>query len=320
VMTGPVSGEGAAITGAADALRALPGYAGLGPDDLILSHFSLGRFRPFEERVQAAAEAGFAAMGLYIGEYQRLRAEGARDPDLRAVLDHYGMPLVEIEALRGWSAAGAARAGYLRAEQSVFDMSDALGPANHVQVIGPYAGTLDDAAEAFAGLCDRAAEHGLAAAIEFLPEMSNIPDAATAMQIVTRAGRANGGICLDCWHHFRGADDDDMLRAIPAERIFTVQFDDGPRQRVDPDYYTDCTRYRKVPGEGEFHLAGFLRLVSEMGMRLPLSVEVMSAVLQERPPGDVARQLADATRAVVALAGGPGGVVPPWRLGVPDLK
>ena len=287
---------------ATDALAVLPGYSDLGPDDLILSHFSLGRSRPFEERVRAAAEAGFAAMGLYIGEYQRLRAEGARDADLRSVLDHYGMPLVEIEALRGWSATGADRAAYLQTERSVFAMSDALGPGHHVQVIGPYTGTLDDAAEAFAGVCDRAAEHGLAAAIEFLPEMSNIPDAATAMQIVTQAGRANGGICLDCWHHFRGANDDDMLRAIPVERIFTVQFNDGPRQPVDPDYYTDCTRYRDVPGEGEFDLTGFLGLLAESGVRLPLSVEVISTDLLQRPAGEVARRLAGATRTVVASA------------------
>ncbi len=277
-------------TGAA----ALPGYADLGPDDLILSHFSLGRFRPFEERVRAAAEAGFAAMGLYIGDYERLRAEGARDADLRAVLDHYGLRVVEIEALRGWSSKTEQDA-YRQTENQVFAMSDALGPGHHVQVIGPYTGTLDDAAEAFAGVCDRAAEHGLAAAIEFLPEMSNIPDAATAMAIVTAAGRSNGGICLDCWHHFRGANDDDMLRAIPADRIFTVQFDDGPRQPVDPDYYTDCTRYRQVPGDGDFDLAGFLRLVAEMGVRLPLSVEVMSVSLRDRPAGEVARRLAGAT-------------------------
>lgn len=290
------------MTAAKDALAALPGYPDLGPDDLILSHFSLGRFRPFEERVRAAAEAGFAAMGLYIGEYQRLRAEGASDADLRAVLDHHGMRVVEIEALRGWSATGKDRDAYLKAETEVFKMSDALGPGHHVQVIGPYAGTLDDAAQAFAGVCDRAAEHGLAAAIEFLPEMTNIPDAATAMQIVQTAGRANGGICLDCWHHFRGADDDDMLRAIPAGRIFTVQFDDGPAQRADPDYYTDCTRYREVPGDGDFDLAGFLRLLAEMGVRLPLSVEVMSTKLQDRTAGEITRRLADATRAVVTAA------------------
>lgn len=295
------------MSAATHPLAVLPGYADLGPADLILSHFSLGRSRPFGERVRAAAEAGFAAMGLYIGEYQRLRAEGARDVDLRAVLDHHAMRLVEIEALRGWSATGTERAAYLENERSVFAMSDALGPGHHVQVIGPYVGTLDDAAEAFAGVCDRAAEHGLAAAIEFLPEMSNIPDAATAMQIVTRAGRPNGGVCLDCWHHFRGANDDDMLRAIPAERIFTVQFGDGPRQRVHPDYYTDCTRYRNIPGEGEFDLVGFVRLLDEMGVRLPLSVEVISADLQQRPASEVARRLAGATRAVLASARGTGG-------------
>jgi sugar phosphate isomerase/epimerase len=292
------------MTAPAARLAALPGYANLGPDDLILSHFSLGRARPFEERVAAAAGAGFAAMGLYVREYQRLRTEGATDADLRAVLDTHGMRVVEIEALRGWAATGPEREAYLADERAVFAMSDALGPGHHVQVIGPYTGTLDDGAEAFAGVCDRAAEHGLCAAIEFLPEMSNIPDADTAMDIVARAGRANGGICLDTWHHVRGANDDDMLRRVPPERIFAVQIDDGPRRRVDADYYTDCTRYREVPGEGEFDLVGFLQLLADMGVRVPLSVEVISTALLEQPAGEIARRLYDGTRALMAAARG----------------
>lgn len=292
----------AAPTTPAARLAALPGYPDLGPDDLVLGHFSLGRHRPFAERVRAAAGAGFAALGLYVGEYQRLRAEGATDADLRAVLDDSGVRVVELEALRGWTATGARRDAYLESERAVFAMADALGPAHHVQVIGPYAGTLDDAAEAFAGVCDRAAEHGLCAAIEFLPQMTNIPDAATAMEIVTRAGRDNGGICLDAWHHFRGADDAEMLRRVPAGRIFTVQIDDGPRRPVDADYYTDCTRHRLAPGEGEFDLTGFLALLAEMGVAIPLSVEVISADLQERPADEVARRLHAATRTVMAAA------------------
>jgi len=290
------------MTTPAARLAALPGYPDLDPDDLILSHFSLGRARPFEERVRAAAGAGFAAMGLYAGEYERLQAEGATDADLRAVLDAHGLRVVEIEALRGWTATGPEREAYLAAERAVFAMSDALGPGHHVQVIGPYAGTLDDAAEAFAGVCDRAAQHGLCAAIEFLPEMSNIPDADTAMEIVTRAGRANGGICLDSWHHVRGANDDDMLRRIPPERIFAVQIDDGPRRRVDADYYTDCTRYREVPGEGDFDLGGFLGLLADMGVRIPLSVEVISVALLEHPADEVARRLFEGTRTVMSAA------------------
>ena len=250
----------------------------------------------------AAAAAGFAGMGLYTGEYRRLRAEGATDADLRAVLDAHGLRVVEVEALRGWSATGADRERYLEQEGEVFAMSDALGPGHHVQVIGPYEGTLDDAAEALAGVCDRAAEHGLAVAVEFLPEMSNIPDAGSALELVTRTGRANAGLCIDAWHHFRGADDEDLLRAVPAERVFAVQVDDGPRTPVDADYYTDCTRNRQPLGEGEFDLPGFLRVLGETGVRLPLSVEVMSTELLRLPVEEVAQQLADTTRTVVAAA------------------
>lgn len=79
-----------------------------------------------------------------------------------------------------------------------------------------------------------------------------------------------------------------MLGAIPAEAIFTVPF--------DPDYYTDRTWHRKVHGEGEFDLAGFLRLVGEIGVRLPLSVKVMSVDREPRPAGEVARRPAEAAR------------------------
>ena len=57
-----------------------------------------------------------------------------------------------------------------------------------------------------------------------------------------------------------------------------------------------------MPGDGDFDLTGFLRLVGEMGVCLPLSVEVMSDDLQPWSAGEVARRLAEATRAVVAAA------------------
>src|SRR5207302_213589 len=62
---------------------------------------------------------------------------------------------------------------------------------------------VDDAAEAFAGLCDRAGEHGLVVHLEFLP-WSKIPDVGSAWEVVRLAGRSNGGIAIDAWHFFRG--------------------------------------------------------------------------------------------------------------------
>ena len=44
-------------------------------NDLVLSYFSLPMRHPIEDRIALAAAAGFAGIGLYIGEYQRLVAE-----------------------------------------------------------------------------------------------------------------------------------------------------------------------------------------------------------------------------------------------------
>lgn len=291
------------MTGPSERLAALPGYVDLGPDDLVLSHFSLGRHVPFPDRVAAAAGAGFAGLSLYAGDYARLRAEGWSDAGLRAVLDDHGVQVVELEALRGWSAHGQGSDAYLEDERRVFAMADALGPAHHVQAIGPYDGPEEAAAKGFAGLCDRAAERGLGVALEFLPEMSNIPDADAALRLVELADRPNGGLCVDVWHHVRGAADEALLRAVPAERVLSVQFNDGPSERVLPDYRADCTTHRLPPGDGDFDLRRFLDVLAEMGVRVPLSVEVINAEMQERLPLDqIAVLLAQRTRAVVASA------------------
>jgi sugar phosphate isomerase/epimerase len=272
-----------------------------GRDDLVLANYSLPRGIDFEQRVRAAAEAGFVGIGLSTAEYLRCRAEGQRDVDLRAVLEHYGQRVLEIEVLRGWSST-TDRHRYLESERAVCSLSDALGPAHHVQVLGPYEGDLDQAAQALAEVCDRIADHGLRAAIEFLPEMTNIPDAAVAWEIARRADRPNAGLCVDSWHHFRGANAPELLRQVPPDRVFAVQIDDGPAVRVDADYYTDCTRYREVPGEGAFDLVGFLQQLTDLGVRQPLSVEVLSDGLRKLPPGEAARRMADGTRRVLAQA------------------
>lgn len=282
-----------------------------GPE-LILSHFSLGRFVDFEARVRAAAEAGCTGIGLWVGDYLRLRAAGRTDADLRAVLDHHGLAVVEYEALRGWAATGDELAASRRDEASLYEMADALGAGRqgNLQVLGPFPGTREQAAEALAGVAERAAAHGLRASIEFLPEMTNIGDAGQAWELARLSGHPDAGVCVDSWHHFRGANDLDLIAAIPPDRIFVVQLSDGPHVRTEPDYYTDCTRHRLPPGEGDFDLTSFLRTLSAMGVPARYSLEVLSAELQRRePPTEIARLLAIRTREVVAEAATNGGLL-----------
>src|SRR5207245_10480415 len=103
-------------------------------------------------------------------------------------------------------------------EDDLLRIADAVGARslNAVDVFGGRWG-IDEAAEAFAGLCDRAARHGLLVHLEFLP-WSRVPDVATAWEVVRRADRPNGGIAGDAWHWFRGGGEQEALRAGPGAR------------------------------------------------------------------------------------------------------
>ena len=265
----------------------------LGPDDLILSHFSL-RKADFDARVEAAAAAGFAGIGLLIQEYQRLRDEGRSDAELRAVLDRHGIALAEIEVVAPCAERGL---GGERTDESVdvaCHMAGVFG-SRHLQCMGPYEGSLDDAGRAFARVCDRAAEVGLLVALECMP-FNNISDAGVALEIVERAGRPNGGLCLDIWHHVRGASDERLLRAVPGERIVSVQLSDGTLAPEETDYIRDTLTNRRPLGAGDFDVQGFLQILRDAGADVPFSIEVMSRELAQLPPREAARILAESAR------------------------
>jgi sugar phosphate isomerase/epimerase len=267
----------------------------LGRNDLILSHFSLRR-ADFDARLAAAAAAGFAGIGLFIGEYERLREAGRTDAELCSALEAHGLVLAEIEVLSGWSASGASRTRADAWLDTACHMAEVFS-ARHVQAIGPYEGTFDDAACAFARVCDRAADVGLHVALEFLPP-TNIPDAGVALALVERAGRANSGLCLDTWHHFRGARDWELLRKVPGERVVSIQLDDGMLAAEDPDFYADTTRNRRLFGAGEFDLPRFLGMLDEIGAAGPRSLEVISSALELLAPREAARRIAESFRAL----------------------
>ena len=271
--------------------------------DLVWSHFSRPRFGAFDERVAAAGSAGMAGIGLYIGEYERLRTEERRTAaDIRAVLDEHGVVIADVEVVRGWWATAGAEHEYCRhAEELAYEMADEFG-VRYLQAIGPYDCTFEEAVEGFGALCDRAAEHGLLVGIEWLP-YTNIATARDAQAIVQACGRPNAGYCVDIWHHTRGANDTSMLTALEPERVFAIQMNDGALEPEHDDYKADCLMNRVPPGAGEFDSVGFIQVLHGMGVDAPISLEVCSSTLWDAPAVEAAKAAADGMRQVLDAAG-----------------
>ncbi len=256
------------------------------------------------ERARAAAEAGFAGLSLLVDDHRRARESGLSDAELRAVLADHGLAVAELDPLLTWlpgptpgrGVVEGARALLAHAEDDFYRVADALG-ARSINAALADPGELDAVADAFARLCDRAAAHGLLVHLEFLP-WTRIGDAATAARIVERAGRVNGGVMLDAWHHFRSGSPD---TAIPSARVLGIQLSDAPA-RAEPDPITETLHRRLVPGEGDADLVGLLRHLAAGGCTAPIGVEVFSDALAALPVRQVARRLAAAARRILATA------------------
>jgi sugar phosphate isomerase/epimerase len=273
----------------------------LGPTDLVWDHFSRPRHDDVPARIHAAARAGYAAVGLYIGAWARMRADPAEVAAVDEALDVTGLVIANIEVVRGWASPDRAEESCLEQEALAYEMADRFA-CRYLQAIGSYTGTLAEAAVGFAALCDRAADHGLLVGLEWVPSMTNIETASTAAEIVALAGRANGGLCVDSWHLTRSTNDLGDIRRLPGDRVFATQLNDGPIAADHPDYLHDCLTNRVPPGDGQFALVDLVRALDEIGSTAPIGLEVCSATLWEAPVDVAAQVAADGMRRVLAQA------------------
>lgn len=283
----------------------------MGPGDLVLCSGTLPRNLPFADRLAAAAAAGFAGVSIWGRDYAAARHEGLRDSDLRAMLAEYGLVVAELDPAWWW-LPGASEMHiapeidtedvFRFGEAELFAIADALG-ARSVNAVDVFGGGWDvaAAAEAFAGLCRRAAEHDLLVHIEWLP-WSRIPDVRTALEIVQLADQPNGGLNVDAWHLVRSGTRVDDLRKVPGDLIFEIQLDDGPLA-AEPNLVEATLHARALPGDGEFDLPAIVGALKETGTMAPIGVEVFSDSLHRLPPVEAARSAAQATRRVMEAVG-----------------
>lgn len=265
----------------------------------ILANFSFGRDGlDFGARLAGAAAGGFDGIGLNVEEYARLHSRGVTDAQMTTMLDDHGLAIMELEALHRWGRTSEPDPRTPGHEVLLEHMAGTFS-VPHCVVIGYYDGSFDQTVDLFADLCDRVAHTGVRLALEFLP-LTEVASAWDAAAMVGAADRPNGALCVDIWHHTRGGSDWAALEALPADRVATIQLDDGPATPATDDYYFETFHQRHVPGSGEFAIDRFLEVMDVVAPDAPISAEVMSDELWAMDPLEIGRRVGQATQSCLA--------------------
>ncbi len=161
--------------------------------------------------------------------------------------------------------------------------------------------SVDEFAERFAQLCDRAAPAGLTVNVECgrLFAVSSLPEAQRVLALVERP---NAGILLDNIHLDRAGHSQTEVAAVDPEHVRYAQICDAPASLDDesrPGLVVDAMDLRSNLGEGGLDWRGFLAALPDA---TPLSLEIRSAALRDGypDPTDRARRVLAVTRAALA--------------------
>jgi sugar phosphate isomerase/epimerase len=244
---------------------------------------------PFRDQVRAAAAAGFDSISIWPNIWRHaIRKDGLTVTDMRAMLDDHGLKMTDVDAYRDWAppptqdsvAFGPNKSGIPREE--CLEICAKLGGTTIVAVhLTDTPLNYDRDTEAFAKLCDDAAEYGLRIGLEFVA-FSNVPDVATAMRIVAGAGRANGGLIVDLWHHARSTFDNEALAKVPGEKVYTVQFCGAPA-KSPYGLVEEAMYHRDWPDTGDLGVSEFLRTLERSGAQASIAAFVAAGIaLPER--------------------------------------
>jgi sugar phosphate isomerase/epimerase len=239
----------------------------------------------FKDRVESAARAGFKGFGIWHADLEHTLKRRSLE-EMKLILDDNGMQHVELEFLTDWFLEGERKDGE-RTKQSesrkntLLTAAEALR-ARHVKV-GDFfreKTPMPRLIEAFSTLCAEAAEHGTRIGFELMPfaMLDNLED---SLAMVEGAGASNGGIVLDLWHIVKLKIPYDEVGRIPLQWLVSVELNDGTLE-APWSLHEDTINHRRLCGEGEFDVRGFIECVRKTGYQGPWGIEVLSQELRTK--------------------------------------
>jgi sugar phosphate isomerase/epimerase len=261
----------------------------------------------FRDRCAEAAKVGMRGIGLWHADIEH-QLESRSLSEMKGILDDSGLEYLELEFLNDWflDPGDEARRESDQTRKLLWDAAAALD-VHHVKVgnIPGTPGEISQITERFAELCADAAEHHSAKIVyEFMPFDVNVHSIETALEVVEGSGAENCGLVIDTWHQSKLGITPDDLRKIPLSYLSWIELSDGQKENME-DLIEETTQYRKLPGEGEFDIAGYIEVAQAMGYEGPWGVEVLSEELRQLPIEEIFRRAYETSVAQFRKASAP---------------
>jgi sugar phosphate isomerase/epimerase len=255
---------------------------------------------PFEERIEAATEAGYIGMGFIETDLAAIH-ETRSYPAIRKQLEGSGLGFVQLELITNWFASGDLKARSDAVREQLFEAAAELG-ADHIKIVGDLAHQhpLQEMVDSFGDLCERARQAGARIAIELTP-LTNLSTPEQGLRLIRESGVINGGLLLDVWHMGRAHIPFGSLAEIPGEYIYSIELDDADHE-IRGTLMEDTMRHRRLPGDGDLEPARLIAAVHKAGFRSPYAIEMVSDAHRELSVREQARVAIEAARDQVRAA------------------
>jgi sugar phosphate isomerase/epimerase len=239
----------------------------------------------FRDRVETASRAGFRGVGIWHSDLEHV-LERRSLHEMKQILKDNGVKYVELEFLTDWFQEGDRKKQSDFRKRQLFEAAEVLG-AHHVKVGDFFQEScpMPRLVEAFASLCAEGAQHGTLIGFELMP-FAMIRTLEETLTMVKSAGAMNGGICFDLWHMAKLGIPYDEIARVPAEFVTSVELNDGTFN-APWSLHEDTINHRRLCGEGEFDVRGFIDCMRQTGYRGPWGIEVLSEELRRRPLEEV---------------------------------
>lgn len=249
----------------------------------------------FNDRVEACAKSGFKGVGIWHADLiHTLKRRSLLE--IKHILDDNGMKYVELEFLGDWFLTGERKKKSDLVKNDLLAAAEVFG-ARHIKV-GDFYHTdtpMPKVIESFAALCRDAAAHGTKIVYELMP-FAMIDTLQETLTMLKGAGAKNGGIIFDLWHIVKLGIPYEAIARFPLEYFFAVELNDGTLT-APWSLHEDTINHRRLCGDGEFDISGFLDHVRRAGYRGPFGIEVLNKELRKRPLDELATRSFNTTMA-----------------------